>query len=49
MFYLVFHSLKRSAIIDNKEGMYELPHELPDDLRLRNLGNKENQKNLKTC
>ena len=51
MFYQVFLSpqVKRSAIISNKEGVYELPHELPNDLRLRILGNKENQENLQTC
>ena len=27
--------VKRSAIISNKYGMYKLPHELPNDLRLR--------------
>ena len=51
MFYQVFLSpqVKRSAIISNKQGVYELPHELPNDLRLRILGNKENQENLQTC
>ena len=42
---LVFHQIflspqvKRSAIISNKRGIYELPHELPNDLKLRILGN----------
>ena len=31
--------LKRSVIISNKHGIYELPHELPNDLRLRILEN----------
>ena len=31
--------VKRCAIITYKHGMYELPHELPNDLRLRKLGN----------
>ena len=31
--------VKRSAIISNKYGIYELPHKLPNDLRLRILGN----------
>ena len=35
--------MKRSVIISNKHGIYELPHELPhelpNDLRLRILGN----------
>ena len=26
--------VKRSAIISNKHGIYDLPHELPNDLRL---------------
>ena len=25
--------VKRSAIISNKHGIYEIPHELPNDLR----------------
>ena len=29
------------AIITYKHGIYELPHELPNDLRLRILGNSE--------
>ena len=33
--------VKRIAIIKNKHGMYELPHELPNDLTLRVLGNSE--------
>ena len=37
MFYQIFLSLqvKRYAIITYKHGIYELPHELPNDLRLR--------------
>ena len=34
--------MKRSVIISNKHGIYELPHELPHELpnlRLRILGN----------
>ena len=31
--------VKQSVIISDKYGIYELPHELPDDLRLRKLGN----------
>ena len=30
---------KRLTIITYKHGMYELPYELPNDLRLRILGN----------
>ena len=41
MFYQIFPSpqVKRWAIITYKHGIYELPHELPNDLRLRKLGN----------
>ena len=31
--------VKRCAIITYKHGIYELPHELPNDLGLRKLGN----------
>ena len=43
MFYQFFllPQVNRCAIITYKHGMYELPHELPDDLRLRILGNSE--------
>ena len=43
MFYKIFLSpqVKRCTIITYKHGIYELPHELPNDLRLRVLGNKE--------
>ena len=39
--YQIFFSphVKQSTIISNKHGMYQLPHELPNDLRLRVLGN----------
>ena len=42
MFYQIFLSLevKRCAIISYKHGIYELSHELPNDLRLRKLGNR---------
>ena len=41
MFYQIFFSpqVKRWAIITYKHSMYELPHELPNDLRLRMLEN----------
>ena len=41
MFYQIFLSLqvKRIVIISNKHGIYRLPHELPNDLGLRVLGN----------
>ena len=35
----VLPQAKRIVIISNKHGIYELPHELPSDLRLRTLGN----------
>ena len=43
MFYQIFFSpqVKRSAIISNKHGTYELPHELKNNIKLRILGNKE--------
>ena len=44
MFYQIFLSpqVERSAIISNKQGVYELPHELPNDVGLpRLLGNKQ--------
>ena len=31
--------VKQSVIISNKHAKYELPHELPNELRLRILGN----------
>ena len=39
MFYQIFLSpqVKQWAIITYKHGIYELPHELPNDLRLRKL------------
>ena len=33
--------VKRCAIITDKHGIYELSHELPNDLRLRILANLE--------
>ena len=44
MFYQIFLSpqVKCSAIISDKQGVYEVPRELPNDLRLRISGNKEN-------
>ena len=41
MFYQIFVSpqVKQSAIVSNKQGVYELPHELPNDLRLWLIGN----------
>ena len=41
MFYRTFLSaqVKQYAIITYKHGIYKLPHEFPNDLRLRILGN----------
>ena len=41
VFYQIFFSpkVKRCAIITYKRGIYELPYKLPNDLRLRKLGN----------
>ena len=41
MFYQFFFSahMKRCVIISCKHGIYQLPHELPNDLTLRILGN----------
>ena len=44
MFYQSFLSpqVKRSALISNKQGVYELPHELSNDLRLKQGANASN-------
>ena len=41
MFYQIFllPQMKRCAIITFKHGIYKLPHELPNSLRARILGN----------
>ena len=36
---LVSPKVKRIVIISNKHGIYQLPHEFPNDLRLKTLGN----------
>ena len=33
-----FTQVKRWMIITYKHGIYKVPHELPNDLRVRNLG-----------
>ena len=40
MFYQTFLSpkVKQIVIISNKHGIYELPHEMPNDLGLKILG-----------
>ena len=39
IFYQFFPQVKRSVIIHNKHGIYELPNELPNDLGIIILGN----------
>ena len=43
MFYQIFllPQVKRYVILTYKHGIYELPHGLPNDLRLGILGNLE--------
>ena len=43
MIYQIFVSpqVKRWEIIADKHGIYGLPHKLPNDLRIRKLGNYE--------
>ena len=43
MFYQILLSpqVKQWAIITYKHGIYKLPHELPNDLRRRILGNEK--------
>ena len=40
--------VKRTVIINNKQGIYKLPYELPNDLRLSILRNQEISENVKT-
>ena len=35
--FLIRPQVKRRVIISNKHGIYELPHDLPNDLKLRIL------------
>ena len=48
MFDQIFFSpeMKQNVIISNKHGIYELPHELPNDLRSQKI--RKHQQNLKT-
>ena len=48
MLYRVFHLLlgKQSIVISDKNGIYVLPHELLNDLRLKTI--RKFQENLKT-
>ena len=50
MFVQIFLSpqVKQSEVINNKHGVYKLPHKLPIDLRLRMLWNQRIPENLKT-
>ena len=45
MFYQAFISprVKQWAIITYKRGIYELPHELPNDLRLSAQSSNQNE------
>ena len=36
---LVSPQVERIVIVSNEHGIYELAHELPNNLRLRTLGN----------
>ena len=51
MLYQIFLSpqVTRCAIIAHKHGIYKLPCELPNDLRLRILGNIRKVSKLHTC
>ena len=40
--------VKRTVIITNKHGIYDLPHKLPNNLTLRSWEIRKNQKNLKS-
>ena len=50
MFDQIFLSpqVKQSVIISNEHGIYELPHELPNDLSIESYEIRKHQKNLKT-
>ena len=49
MFDKIFLSaqVKRSVIISNKHGIYELPYELPNDLRLRKTPDITKSENIR--
>ena len=50
MFYQIFYPLqmKQRAIISNKQGVYELPHELLNDLRVSILRYEEKSRKSQT-
>ena len=51
MFDKIFVSpqVKRIVIISNKHGIYDLPYELPNDLRLRKYQDLRTPSKLKFC
>ena len=49
MFYQIFLSPQVKQSASNKQGVYELPQELPNDLKRRILWNKGKQENVRTC
>ena len=51
MFYQIFLSsqVKQWVIIIQKHRIYELPHEMRNNLRLRVLGNKQTSENCLKC
>ena len=51
MFYQIFSSpqVKRCAIITYKHGIYEMPDELPNDIRLRVVENEEKSGKYLNC
>ena len=48
MYYQIFYSqqVKQYAIITYKHDIYELPHELPNNIKLRILGNRKYQESV---
>ena len=41
--FFLSSQVKRSVIISNKYGMYELPHELPNDLKVQSCKSYNNK------
>ena len=48
MYYQIFYSqqVKQYAIITYKHDIYELPHELSNNIKLRILGNRKYQESV---
>ena len=48
MYYQIFYSqqVKQYAIITYKHDIYELPHELPNNIKLRILGKRKYQESV---